>query len=198
MMEFIQIAAGLLLFLFGGWAALRIRKLLADSKMKRRFAVGSKAEKDAVFLLERHGYSVLKGQATSKNVFYVDGEKTSSTVRADYLAEKNGQRFVVEVKSGDAVPNPTHSATRRQLLEYEHVFRPDGLILADMTAGALKRVAFGLNDNRINPDQSHETSLHPTQQHQPLPRWKHVSWALVAGIILGIIAANLLTTGSSS
>ena len=72
MMEFIQIAAGLLLFVFGGWAALRIRKLLADSKMKRRFAVGSKAEKDAVFLLERHGYSVLKGQATSKNVFYVD------------------------------------------------------------------------------------------------------------------------------
>ena len=105
-MEFIQIAAGLLLFVFGGWAALRIRKLLADSTMKRRFAVGSKAEKNAVFLLERHGYSVPKGQATSKNVFYVDGENQQHG-KSRLPGRKERTTICGRSKSGDAVPNPT-------------------------------------------------------------------------------------------
>jgi len=172
-MEPLQILACILLLTGGGWAALRVRKWIADFKMKRRFSIGAQAEKSAVALLERHGYSVLKGQASGKNVFWVDGEETSSAVRADYIAEKGGQRFVVEVKSGESAPSPTHSATRRQLLEYEHVFRPDGLILADMAAGVLKQVEFGLKG---------ELS---TRAHSPL-RWKHLLWTLIAGIVLGL------------
>ncbi len=172
-MELLQILGCAFLLVAGGWLALRVRKWFADFKMKRRFAKGAEAEKDAVALLERHGYSILDGQASDENVFLVDGEETSSAVRADYIVEKDGQRFVVEVKSGDSAPSPTHSETRRQLLEYEHVFRPDGLILADMTAGVLKRIEFGLKGAPMSRTRS------------PL-RWKHLLGALIAGTILGL------------
>jgi len=175
-MELLQILGGVFLLIAGGWVALRVRKWFADFTMKRRFAKGARAEEDAVTLLEEHGYSILDGQASDENVFLVDGEETSSAVRADYIAEKDGQRFVVEVKSGDSAPSPTHSATRRQLLEYEHVFRPDGLILADMTAGVLKLIEFGLKGEPMSRTRS------------PL-RWKHLLWSLITGIVLGFALA---------
>ena len=172
-MEFLQILGCAFLLVAGGWLALRVRKWLVDFKMKRRFAKGAEAEKDAVALLERHGYSILDRQASGENVFLVDGEETSSAVRADYITEKDGQRFVVEVKSGESAPSPTHPATRRQLLEYEHVFRPAGLILADMTAGVLKRIEFGLKGEPMSRTRS---PLH----------WECLIGALIAGVILGI------------
>ena len=172
-MEFLQILGCVFLLSAGGYLALRGRKWFADVKMKRRFAIGAEAEIDAVALLERFGYSILDGQVSGENVFLVDGEETSSAVRADYIAEKDGQRFVVEVKSGKSAPSPTHSATRRQLLEYEHVFRPAGLILADMTAGALKRIEFGLKGEPMS------------RTHPPL-QWKYLIGALIAGVIFGL------------
>ena len=46
-METLQILACLLLLTGGGWAALRVRKWIADFKMKRRFSIGAQAEKSA-------------------------------------------------------------------------------------------------------------------------------------------------------
>ena len=163
-----------ILLVVGGWTALSLRRWIAAFKIKRRFAVGAQAEKDAVTLLERHGYAILEGQVSEENVFLVDGEETVSAVRADYIAEKEGKRFVVEVKSGESAPSPTNSATRRQLLEYEHVFRPDGLILADMRQGKLKRIEFGLTGPPLARDRS------------PL-RWKHLFWAFCVGVVLGLL-----------
>lgn len=173
-MSLLEILGYAFLLCVGGWAALRVRKWFAAFTMKRRFAIGARAETDAVALLERHGYTILEGQANGENVFLVDGEETVSVVRADYLAEKDGERFVVEVKSGDSAPSPKNSATRRQLLEYEHVFRPDGLILADMREGILKRIDFGLKGEPLSRNSS------------PL-RWKHLLWALLAGVVLGLL-----------
>lgn len=158
----------------GGWAALFLRRWIAAFTMKRRFAVGARAEKDAVTLLERHGYAILEGQASGKNVFLVDGEQTVSAVRADYIAEKEGRRFVVEVKSGESAPSPTNAATRRQLLEYEHVFRPDGLILADMHEEKLKRIEFGLTGGTLVRTRS-------------MLSWKHLFWAFAVGVALGLL-----------
>ncbi len=158
----------------GGWAALILRRWIAAFTMKRRFAVGARAEKDAVALLERHGYAILESQASEENVFLVDGEETVSAVRADYVAGKEGKRFVVEVKSGESAPSPTNSATRRQLLEYEHVFRPDGLILAGMHEGKLKRIEFGLTGGSLVRNRSQL-------------RWKHLFLAFGVGVILGLL-----------
>jgi Holliday junction resolvase len=173
-MSSVEILMYAILLGIGGWAALFARKWIAAFTMKRRFAIGARAEEDAVTLLEMNGYAILETQASDENVFLVDGEETISAVRADYIAEKEGKRFVVEVKSGKSAPSPTNSATRRQLLEYEHVFRPDGLILADMHEGKLKRIEFGLTGEPLVRNRS------------PL-RWKHLFWALVAGVVLGLL-----------
>jgi Holliday junction resolvase len=133
------------LLAIGGWVAVRLRHWFATRTMKRRFAIGAKAEVDAVKLLERHGYTVRDGQVGASKTFLVDGKPVSYHVRADYLADKDGQVFVVEVKSGNTAPNPKHPATRRQLLEYQHVYQTDGLILADMREGVLLRVDFELD-----------------------------------------------------
>lgn len=136
---------GVALLILGAFLALRIKRAWARGKMTRRFAIGAQAEIDAVGLLERHGYTVSEEQVRTAHTFLVDGEETTCHVRADYLATKDGQLFVIEVKSGESAPDPKHSATRRQLLEYQHVYRPDGVILADMAQGVLLRVDFGLN-----------------------------------------------------
>ena len=171
-MKPLEIFAVIALIGMGAWIALRLRRWFAAITLRRRFAIGAQAEKDAVPLLERHGYTILDEQATAQSIFWVDGVETACTVRADLLAEKDGQQFVVEVKSGDSAPDPKYSATRRQLLEYEHVFRRDGMLLADMRGGTLKRVTFGLQGTQPRGQSS-------------LVTWVLVLFAATAGLFLG-------------
>jgi len=134
--------------LFGGWIALRLRRWRAARKLKRRFAIGARAEKEAISLLQEHGYTVLNGQVTAESRLWVDGEEETCTVRADLIVARRGKRYVVEVKSGKSAPDPRSSATRRQLLEYEHAFSTDGLLLADMDQRVVKHVTFRLQRSR--------------------------------------------------
>jgi hypothetical protein len=173
-MESLQILGYIFVFGIGGWLALRVRKWRAVFSMKHRFAVGAKAELDAVSLLKKHGYTVLGDQVSGQNVFLVDGKEVTSVVRADFRAEKDGKSYIVEVKSGDSAPSPRNSATRRQLLEYEHVFRPDGLILADMREGTLKSVDFGLQKPRPVAKRSRAG-------------WRPLLIAAVAGLVVGLL-----------
>lgn len=128
----------------GAWGALLIRRTIKRFILRRRFKIAAKAEKAAIKVLESSGFKILKEQVGAENVFSVDGHTARSKVRADFIAEKQGKRYVVEVKSGESAPSPTNSATRRQLLEYEHVFKPDGLVLVNMSAATLHEVAFGI------------------------------------------------------
>jgi len=92
----------------------------------------------------------------------VDGAMIESEVRADLLvardlveADTGGggaeagaeERFVAEVKTGSKAPDPNFPATRRQLLEYAHVFAPYGVLLVDAEAGTIREVCF---PERIN------------------------------------------------
>ena len=171
----VYILFGVAFLALGGWISVRLRHWFATRTMQRRFAIGAKAEVDAVELLERNGYTVRDGQVRAYNVFLVDGEPVSYYVRADYLADKDGQVFVVEVKSGDTAPNPKHSATRRQLLEYQHVYQTDGLILADMREGVLLKVDFGLDGGAV------------WERQVPAVSWKALVLAGGAGLLLGLL-----------
>jgi hypothetical protein len=154
----------------GGWVALYLRRRIVNHTLRRRFAVGAKAETDALALLKHHGYSVLKGQARAQSHFTVDGKNLSCDVRADYLAEKGGDLYVVEVKSGETAPDPKYTATRRQLLEYEHVFQPKGLLLADMNKHILHHVSFGLQELKAHKK----------------PSWINMAVAAMIGLFLGL------------
>lgn len=119
-------------------------------KVARRFHRGLVAEKQAAKYLRRHGYQILAEQLQESITVYVNGEPQKSTVRADFLVRKGWKTYIVEVKSGQQ-GSIHQSATRRQLLEYELVYQPNGIILLDMEHHNLQKIAFAY------PAQRHST-----------------------------------------
>jgi hypothetical protein len=102
-----------------------------------RLARASEGERRAARLLEAAGYAIRGSQVRARYALVVDGEDETFDVRADYVAERGGRMFVVEVKTGAVAPRLDAPATRRQLLEYGLAFRADGILLVDAEADAL-------------------------------------------------------------
>ena len=99
-------------------------------------------EERAAGLLEGQGFSVLGAQAVIEHPVRIDDRVVMIALRADYLAEKDGLRYVVEVKTGSLAPRIETSATRRQMLEYRIAFDVDGVLLVDAESGNVHEVTF--------------------------------------------------------
>jgi hypothetical protein len=100
------------------------------------------AERAAPGWLVTHGYAIIASQVTSTYELSIDGRAVPIRVRADLLVERDGQRFVAEVKSGALAPNIETRATRRQLLEYRLAFDVDGVLLVDAERECAQLVRF--------------------------------------------------------
>jgi len=116
---------------------------LVSSAARARVVTAKYSEEEAEKLLVRQGFTILEKQKRTPLIIWVDGKSHLSYVLADFLVQKNKKTYVVEVKTGQAA-DPTEPATRRQLLEYEYVYQPDGLLLMDMNLGELHEVDFEL------------------------------------------------------
>ena len=119
-------------------AAVRFRRRWAARRRLRRARA---AELAAPGLLRAAGLEVIGEQVSGSYEIEIDGEPRRLGVRADYLARCGGRVYVVEVKSG-AARDPLRPATRRQLLEYQHAFSPDGVLLADVEGDRLLEIGF--------------------------------------------------------
>ena len=125
------------------WRALRQQRASPGRASRARNVRAQQGEADAELLLEDLGYVVVDRQVVALWWIEVDGEEQEVEVRADLLVEdEDGAQFVAEVKTGALAPDPTHAATRRQLLEYAHVFAPLGVLLVDVEGGEVLRVRF--------------------------------------------------------
>ena len=122
--------------------ALKARRRLKRFSMKRRFERGRAGEEQAETLLRRHGFEIITDQLRETTGLWIDNVWEEVEVRADFLARRRGKTFVVEVKTGRKAPDPTSTATRRQLFEYHHVYDADGLLLADMERAQLMEIRF--------------------------------------------------------
>ena len=137
----------LVALLFAGlWWRARTRGSRRSRSRNRRAQIGEGA---AERLLERAGFAILERQLHTTWSMMVDGTAREVRSRADLLVQarrvrgiRRGAVFVAEVKTGTTAPDPTHPATRRQLLEYLHVFDAHGVLLVDMEAQRVHRVAF--------------------------------------------------------
>ena len=109
---------------------------------RRRQHIATDAEARAEYLLTRLGYRITGRQVTRSWTLWVDDRARTATARADLLVSKNGQSFVAEVKTGAHASRPTQPNTRRQLLEYLHVFDVDGVLLVDMHRERVRDVQF--------------------------------------------------------
>ncbi|MCB9672668.1 MAG: PD-(D/E)XK nuclease family protein [Alphaproteobacteria bacterium] len=128
----------LLLALLGWWWA--TGRVGRANRQRQR--VASAGEATAEDLLAEAGFEVLDRQVTARWALLVDDEPVEVTCRADLVVEREGERFVAEVKTGAVAPDPARPATRRQLLEYALVFDVTGVLLVDVPEGRIRRVAF--------------------------------------------------------
>lgn len=125
------------------WRAARA----AAARSRRARSVGRAAvdgERAAVPLLRAAGYRVVGEQVRHAMTVTVDGTDYDAGLRCDYLVERDGTRWVAEVKTGDAAPSLANPATRRQLLEYQVAYGVDGVVLVDADAGEIHAVRFAL------------------------------------------------------
>jgi hypothetical protein len=128
--------------LAGGAIALFGYYLFRWVTLRLRFRRGIRAESRAVELARRKGYRIVGTQVPGTVTVIVDGRPRVLDVRADMLLERGFRRFIAEVKTGRIAPDPTSSATRRQLLEYAHAFDADGLLLFDMEKERIHEIRF--------------------------------------------------------
>lgn len=115
---------------------------LRKRKSLKKMKVGKKMESKAKKIISHAGFKKVKYQ---ENFFYhlrVNGDRVKVACIPDFVAEKSGKKCVIEVKWGASAPLISNSATRRQLLEYQHAIQPDKLFLLDMRVKSLKEITF--------------------------------------------------------
>lgn len=149
--------------ILGGFAgaliALFLLKAFTNLKTKRRFKRAKKSEVKAVKLLKKYGFEIIDLQKTKNYNLIIDGKFINATVRADMIAKRGNKIYVVEVKSGKKAPSLKNIATRRQLLEYYLVYKPDGLILVDMEREKIHSVDYSIFNKRYNWLKNNVVSL---------------------------------------
>lgn len=110
---------------------------------RRAVQVSAKrAEARAERLLLRSGFRVVARQVPAESVLRVDGRERTFAIAADLVVEKNGQRFLAEIKSGVLVARLGHAETRRQLLEYAVAFGASAVLFVDMERERVHMVEF--------------------------------------------------------
>ncbi|RAL25494.1 hypothetical protein DL240_04590 [Lujinxingia litoralis] len=132
------------------WAIVRaLRRRWRRFVARRRGRRARSAEERAGRWLEREGYELIEEQAVRDWVVGIDDGEEVVRLMADWVVERAGKRYVVEVKTGKRAPSIRNSATRRQMLEYLCAYECDGVILMDMESGALHDVRFPVRLRRL-------------------------------------------------
>jgi len=134
--------AALLLFVLLALLARALRRRSASRRARRRGARAVRGEREAEALLGALGYAVVERQPALAWSIECDGEPHRVDLRADLLVERDGKRYVAEVKTGAAAPLLTTAATRRQLLEYSVAYQVDSVLLVDVEGQAVREVCF--------------------------------------------------------
>lgn len=128
-----------------------LQRWAGSRRARRRAARAMTGEDGAAVMLERAGFTIIARQAQIRWSPTVDGEPCETELRADYLVEQDGERLVAEVKTGEAAPELSTAATRRQLLEYRVAFAVEGVLLVCPERGTIQRVEFPLPSRPADP-----------------------------------------------
>jgi hypothetical protein len=136
--------AAVLLLVAAFWLARRWRAWHGSLEARRRSERFLRGEWEAERLLEKLGFEVVARQVGIEWAIACDGEEHPVELRADLVVERDGRRYVAEVKTGLSAPLLTNAATRRQLLEYCVAYEVDSVLLVDVEADRVREVTFPL------------------------------------------------------
>ena len=135
----------LFLIIFFIWLGWKIRlwwKNFLFMLLKKR---GRKGERNSIILLENYGYKILDEQIKLNGYFFIDGKLSEFDLRPDLLVEKDGVKYIAEIKTGE-VANPSNRNTRRQLHEYSYYSNQDDVLLVDPIKKSIKKLSFKKNN----------------------------------------------------
>ncbi len=128
------------------WALGALRRWFAQvlyrRQLRKRQQRAQMGELDSARLLKTEGFTIVDSQVHLLWNVYVDDEPFEIRLVADHIVERDGWRYVAEVKTGDAAPSIRNAATRRQLLEYSVAFDCDGILLVDMEEERIHEIHF--------------------------------------------------------
>ena len=125
-------------FIWLGWKIRLWWKNFLFMLLRKR---GKKGERTSIQLLERDGYKVLEEQIKLNGYFFIDDALTEFVLRPDLIVEKDGVRYLAEIKTGE-VANPSNRNTRRQLHEYSYYSGHEVILLVDPIKKTIKRLSF--------------------------------------------------------
>ena len=135
----------LFLIIFFIWLGWKIRlwwKNFLFMLLKKR---GRKGERNSIILLENYGYKILDEQIKLNGYFFIDGKLSEFDLRPDLLVEKDGIKYIAEIKTGE-VANPSNRNTRRQLHEYSYYSNQEDVLLVDPIKKSIKKLSFKKNN----------------------------------------------------
>ncbi len=141
---FIVIIISLLFFI----AKFKLTEFKKNRARKKRFERGLKLETEAEYFLKEKGFNIIGNQEINYHNYLVNGQNRRNKLIVDYVAEKAGKKYIVEVKSGKEAISLNNKNSRRQLIEYDLVIENDGLILLDMENKDLQFVQFQSKEER--------------------------------------------------
>jgi len=133
---FFGIIIGIALFYLLGR---RFSKTLTDIKLN--YSSYSEAEAEKIIL--KNDYKILEKRKKFSIITYIDGKSHLGFIVADFIVEKDKHIYVVEVKTKEEF-DPTELNTRRKLLEYTYVCRPNGILLLDINSKNIQEISFKL------------------------------------------------------
>jgi Holliday junction resolvase-like predicted endonuclease len=111
-------------------------------RLRRRLKRGVQGEGTARAFLKKHGFTILAEQVELTSHMWIDGQKTTYSVRADFLVKKGSRKGIVEVKTGTKAIDPVYAQTRRQIFEYARLYEVDDVFLFDAENEVLKNIQF--------------------------------------------------------
>jgi Holliday junction resolvase-like predicted endonuclease len=111
-------------------------------KSRRRLRRGLQKEKEAYKVLKKLGYKIIGNNIKYNYPLQVNEDSINVNIEIDYLVERKGKTYIIEVKSGESASQITNSSTRRQILEYSLFIKNDGIFLLDMEKEILQEITF--------------------------------------------------------
>ena len=127
-----------LLILYLGWSIRIAWKNFLFYLIKRK---GRKGEGNAVKLLNKEGYEIIDEQITFPGFLFENNKKIEYSVKPDFMVEKDGEKFIAEVKTGASALIQNRN-TRRQILEYSHLNKNKIVLLVDIENKKIKKIDF--------------------------------------------------------
>ena len=137
----ILITCLVIFFIWLGWKIRLWWKNFLFMLVRKR---GMKGERNSIKLLEANGYKILDEQIMLNGYFFIDNKLNKFDLRPDLLVEKNGIKYIAEIKTGE-VANPNNRYTRRQMHEYSFYSNQDDVLLVDPTNKSIKKLTFKKN-----------------------------------------------------